>query len=1194
GSVKMAAHCAGIMRVRTLFKLLSQTSESRCRIGSSWSWVSSYRTRADDRAERGAESDTERGQADTLMEFPQAKSLLHSTLSRSLGSSDVSRYIQYDCTDGEVKRATLTLLWPQRIEVEGFGSRKVEAERRAAAAACRKLRELGVLGPGNQLPRRKLARQPRWQSSFQEDAEEDVHVRDRLGPSRTLRNRSRGSAESQGSRLVEEDPKVSEALSIFSKPKALLVKVVQVATSSARIRELVQYKTVGGKVKECQLTLHWPEKMTFTALGRRRLEAETRAAALACLKLKELNLLDEQNNPLTHAKYHQEKVREAGERERRPCRVEIPEDLEQRIRDYLTQYPLEAEMQKLWDEEEEQAEQQQTSSSAEMDEEDVEDDEDLIPDAITGRPYRTLSPDEAKLLSSSLQKQWEKAGPARGAELPVDSHRERLVKAVEASRVLVVAGETGCGKTTRIPRFLLEGRVRSGEGAHCNVLVTQPRRISAVSVAQRVSQEMGPALRHCVGYQVRLESRPPERSGGALLFLTVGVLLRKLQSNPSLQGVSHVLVDEVHERDVNTDLLLALLHNALMENPELRVVLMSATGDTQRLAQYFGGCPVVHVPGFMYPVKERYLEDVLKEMGRRPQPVCREERDTKKGDDDAAPDLDLVADVIDHIHTRGEPGAVLCFLPGWQDIKAVQQKLEEKQAFRSGSQMVLPLHSSMSVADQQAVFQRPPEGQRKIVLATNIAETSITIDDIVHVVDVGSQKEQSYDPRTKVSCLDTVWISRSNVTQRRGRAGRCQPGHAYHLFPRKRLESMTTFPIPEILRTPLESLVVQAKIHSPETKAVDFLSQVLDSPEPGAVRDAVKILQDIGVLDGLECLTPLGERVACISCDPRLGKALVLAALFRCVLPMLSVAACLTRDPFHNSLQNRALVSKAKEALSGSSCSDYLVFSRAVQGWRELGDRQSRQEYLDTHTLSGSSLRFIYGKSLLSAQSSFTPASLTQQFGENLVEAGLAARSVDCLRPSSQLNQHSQQEQLLKAVLLAGFYPNLIQVKKGTVTKGGRFRPDNLSYRTQSGPVLLHRSSVNRGEQQLPSRWLTFFSAIKSNGNVFIRDSSTVHPLSLLLLTDCDLLEKVYGDQVEVTLPGRSLVRWELPAQSWELLWELRTSLQAMIHRNLRAVASDSYPETNSTQDGQLISLLVDLLNDTEPDTNSDDQSDGE
>uniref|UniRef100_A0A8C3AZL0 RNA helicase n=1 Tax=Cyclopterus lumpus TaxID=8103 RepID=A0A8C3AZL0_CYCLU len=771
--------------------------------------------------------------------------------------------------------------------------------------------------------------------------------------------------------------------------------------------------------------------------------------------------------------------------------------------------------------------------------------EDLT-DAVTGRPYRPLSVSEARQLSAHLQEKWESASPGLSVVLPVDAHRERVISQVQSSRVVVIDGETGCGKTTRIPRFLLEEGVRDGEGATCNVLVTQPRRISAVSVAHRVAHEMGPALKSSVGYQVRLESRPPEQSGGALLFLTVGILLRKLQSNPSLKGISHVVVDEVHERDINTDLLLALLRSSLKENPDLRVVLMSATGDKQRLSDYFGGCPIVKVPGFMHPVKDRYLEDVLREMGR---PV------------DVTPDADFVADVIEHIDRCGEPGAVLCFLPGWQDIKAVQEKLQAKRHFSSGSQMILPLHSSLSVLDQQAVFQHPQEGQRKIVLATNIAETSITIDDIVHVVDAGTHKEHNYDPRTKVSCLDTVWISHSNVTQRKGRAGRCQPGQSYHLFPRKQLDSMTTFPIPEILRTPLENLVVQAKIHSPDCKAVDFLSQVLDSPEQEAVRDAVRNLQDIGVLDKTETLTPLGERVSCMSCDPRLGKVLVLSAMFRCVLPMLSVAACLTKDPFYNSMQNRGLVNKAKEALSRSSSSDYLVFIRAVLGWRRLqheGDREERDDYLYRHTLSKFSLRFING--------------LISQFSENLNEAEVVTRASECQRATSLYNEHSNQDELLKAVLLAGLYPNLIQVKKGVVTKG-RFRPNSMFFRTLNGPVMLHRASVNRGKPELPSRWLTFFSAIQSNGNVFIRDSSTVHPLALLLLTD------LKGDRVEVSLPGRSMVRCELSVETWELLWELRTSIQTMLYRNLN---HPSNAIANSSQDGKLISLFVELLNNTD------------
>ncbi|XP_061151933.1 ATP-dependent RNA helicase DHX30 [Syngnathus typhle] len=1069
-----------------------------------------------------------------LEEFPDPKCLLNNTIARSLGVNDLSELIQYTCEEeAGIKKATVTVLWPCKIEEDGYASKKVDAERCAAAAACHKLKEMGVIGPDNQLPRRRSSRGR-------------GDVRSALYDDEDSRTDRVSGALIKSPPAPENSSDISEALSLFPYPKALLTKVVQVATSSESSKELIRFATRGGKVKTCELTLRWPQEMTFIATAGKKLTAEKRAAALACLKFKELNLLDQNNNPLSHAKYHRDKVREAGERERRPLRVEVPTYLEERMREYLTRYPVEAEVQKFYEEEDDDVKQESVE-------------EDLTLDAITGKVYRERSPQETRRLNEFLQEEWENVGPGPSVALPVDAHRQRVVSAVRASRAVVIAGETGCGKTTRIPRFLLEDCVSAGHGAECNVLVTQPRRISAVSVAQRVAQEMGSALKRSVGYQVRLESRPPEQSGGALLFLTVGVLLRKLQSNPSLRGISHVVVDEVHERDVNTDLLLALLRSCMSKNPDLRVVLMSATGDNQRLARYFGGCPVVKVPGFMHPVQDSYLEDVLRELGR-PLPM---EHNEKRQSDEVGPDLDLVADVIEHIDRRGEPGALLCFLPGWQDIKTVQETLQMKPHFSSGLHKILPLHSSLAVSDQQAVFQRPPEGWRKIVLATNIAETSITIDDVVHVLDAGTHKEHSYDPRTKVSCLDTVWISRSNVTQRKGRAGRCQPGQSYHLFPRKQLDAMTPFPIPEILRTPLESLVVQAKIHSPKLKAVDFLSQVLDSPEQEAVSDAVRNLQDIGVLDRQESLTPLGVRVASMSCDPRLGKVLVLGAMFRCALPMLSIAACLTRDPFHNSLQNRAPVAKAKAELSGSSSSDYLAFSRAVLGWRKLqkeGDRLERDRYLEEFCLSKASLRFING--------------LISQFSENLREAQLVPRAIECQRRSSLVNQHSEQEQLLKAVLLAGLYPNLIQVKKGIVTKGGRFRPNNLSFRTLGGGVLLHRSTVNRKNDELTCRWLTFFGAVKSNGSVFIRDSSAVHPLALLLLTDCDVTETVSGDDVEVALSGCPLVRCRLSGNTWELLWELRTSIQAMLRRNLRQPAA-----AYSSQDGELISLLVDLLN---------------
>lgn len=244
-----------------------------------------------------------------------------------------------------------------------------------------------------------------------------------------------------------------------------------------------------------------------------------------------------------------------------------------------------------------------------------------LSDPITGKPYMPLSEAEEVRLSQSLLELWRRRGPIwqEAPQLPVDPHRDTILSAIEQHPVVVISGDTGCGKTTRIPQLLLERYVTEGRGARCNVIITQPRRISAVSVAQRVSHELGPSLRRNVGFQVRLESKPPAR-GGALLFCTVGILLRKLQSNPSLEGVSHVIVDEVHERDVNTDFLLILLKGLQRLNPALRLVLMSATGDNERFSRYFGGCPVIKVPGFMYPVKEHYLEDILAKLGKHQYP----------------------------------------------------------------------------------------------------------------------------------------------------------------------------------------------------------------------------------------------------------------------------------------------------------------------------------------------------------------------------------------------------------------------------------------------------------------------------------------------------------------------------------------------------------------------------------------------
>uniref|UniRef100_A0A4W3HJ40 RNA helicase n=1 Tax=Callorhinchus milii TaxID=7868 RepID=A0A4W3HJ40_CALMI len=795
-----------------------------------------------------------------LQEFPQPKNLLARVVQRALKRPDVKDHIVYQSSDGALKKTTLQIHWPKTIQVEGYGSKKIDAERHAAANACKLLKEWGLLGPHNQLfptqdyeelvERLDQTGGAGWRE-LNEEGEKAEGTMDCTNFVSAAQNSPRA-----GHREVL-DTGAARALTQFPQPKYLLSKVIQIATSSATVTDCVRYITDGGSVKTCRLELQWPSPMSFSASGRRKSDAERRAAALACQRLKELGFLDKRNRPLTHATYNQTAVKALSMKERRPTKLHIPSGLRQRIQEYLLQYPV--------------------SEAAHRDSLDIDADlglgYDTVVDAITGREYTALGEAEAERLSEQLRGMWERSRPEL-SQLPVDSQREALLSVIEENRVVVVSGATGCGKTTRIPQFILEHYVTGGRGAVCNVVVTQPRRLSAVSVAQRVREELGSGLGRRVGYQVRLESRLPP-SGGALLFCTVGVLLRKLQGNARLEGLSHVLVDEVHECDVNTDFLLVLLRQALTVNPRLHLVLMSATGDTQRLARYFGDCPIVHVPGFLHPVTEHYLEDILPAIGG-----------SKGTREDPTPDLELVTDTILHIDASGEPGGILCFLPGWQEIRGVQHQLEERLS-NPKSCIILPgePHSPPHIHAHHT-----PHTQR-----THIHHTHCTVNSL-------------YSIFCEVSCLDTVWVSRANVWQRRGRAGRCQPGHVYHLFPRARLQAMEEFQTPEILRSPLDSVLLQAKLHAPDMTVGDFLSKAMNSPEPAAVSEAVRNLQEIGVLDEQEGLTVLGQRLAHISSEPRLAKAIVLACVFRCLSPVLAIVACLTREPFLNSLLNRTEV----------------------------------------------------------------------------------------------------------------------------------------------------------------------------------------------------------------------------------------------------------------------------------------------
>jgi ATP-dependent RNA helicase DHX57 len=429
--------------------------------------------------------------------------------------------------------------------------------------------------------------------------------------------------------------------------------------------------------------------------------------------------------------------------------------------------------------------------------------------------------------------------------LPAWNMMGDILKAVEGSQVVVISGETGCGKSTQVPQFLLDEWLLSASQTsnkskvgHVEIVCTQPRRISAIGVAERVADERNERVGNTVGYQIRLENKISAST--RLTFCTTGILLRRLCSDPLLQSVSHILVDEVHERSEESDFLLLILKRLLKRRKELKVILMSATLNANLFSDYFGGAPVLEIPGRTFPVEQLFLEDVLEASGfvlEADSQYCR--RLNKKEQDALMQELEyadlqaagtpparsirdenlsltdvfsryadyskrtckslflldpmkinpeLIEHVLRHIvegeHKWPKEGTILVFLPGLAEIQAVHDALCDSSLFspRAGKFVLVPLHSTLTSEEQSQVFRKAPVGKRKIVLSTNIAETSVTIDDCVFVVDCGMMKEKRFDSNRNMESLDVVWVSRANAQQRKGRAGRVMPGISIHLF----------------------------------------------------------------------------------------------------------------------------------------------------------------------------------------------------------------------------------------------------------------------------------------------------------------------------------------------------------------------------------------------------------------------------
>ncbi|KAL8463432.1 hypothetical protein ACS0TY_034184 [Phlomoides rotata] len=694
--------------------------------------------------------------------------------------------------------------------------------------------------------------------------------------------------------------------------------------------------------------------------------------------------------------------------------------------------------------------------------------------------------------------------------LPAYKERDAILSAISQNQVVVISGETGCGKTTQIPQFILETEIDSMRGATCNIICTQPRKISAMSVSERISTERGEKLGETVGYKVRLEGVKGRDTH--LLFCTTGILLRRLLIDRSLKGVTHIIVDEIHERGINEDFLLIVLRDLLPRRPELRLVLMSATLDAELFSSYFGGVPMVQIPGFTYPVRTHFLESILETTGyklttdnqiddygtekawkmskqaprkRKSQIASAVEETLSAADftDYTAqtreslscwnPDclnFNLIEYLLCNICESEKPGAALVFMTGWEDITSLKDKLEAHPVLGDTNRvLILACHGSMGSAEQKLIFDKLEDGIRKIVLATNIAETSITIDDVVFVIDCGKAKETSYDALNNTPCLLPSWISKVSAKQRRGRAGRVQPGECYHLYPRCVYDAFADYQLPEILRTPLQSLCLQIK--SLKLGGIsEFLSRALQSPEYLAIQNAIEYLKIIGALDENENFTVLGRYLTMLPMEPKLGKMLILGVIFNCLDPILSVVAGLSvRDPFLAPLDKKDLAEAAKAQFS-HHFSDHLALARAYEGWKVADRDFAAYEYC--------------WKNFLSLQSMNAIDSLRNEFYSLLKDTGLVDSN------PIPYNVWSYDENLLRAVICYGLYPGICSVVNNE---------RSFSLKTmEDGHVLLYSNSVNARHSSIPYPWLVFNEKIKVN-SVFLRDSTAVSDSMLLL-----------------------------------------------------------------------------------------------
>lgn len=688
---------------------------------------------------------------------------------------------------------------------------------------------------------------------------------------------------------------------------------------------------------------------------------------------------------------------------------------------------------------------------------------------------------------------------AKRKKLPAWQVQDTIIRTVGENNVTIISGETGSGKSTQSMQFVLDDLYSQGLGESVNMIVTQPRRISALGLADRVAEERCSRVGDEIGYTIRGEARRSKDT--RITFVTAGVLLRRLQTSggqvsdviASLADVTHIVIDEVHERSLDTDFLLNLLREVMkVRRDMLKLVLMSATLDAAAFMNYFTSeglsVGLVEISGRTFPVEEYHLDDVVRMTG-----YGATSADSNFITDDSMGKIiqqlghrvnyNLIAEAVKAIDFElgyeKKTGGILIFLPGVGEINQCCNWLRQTDSLH-----VLPLHASLETREQKRVFARPPPGKRKVVVATNVAETSITIDDIIAVIDSGKVKETSFDPQNNMRKLEETWASRAACKQRKGRAGRVQEGRCYKLYTENLEKQMAERPEPEIRRVPLEQLCLSVRAMGMRDVS-HFLRRSPTPPDTPAIEGALKLLQRMGALDGDE-LTAMGQQLAMLPADLRCGKLMVFGAIFGCLEDCVSIAAILsTKSPFVSPSEKREQAKEARMKFDISGDGDLLTDLEAFQQWQGMmRDRMPQRQ-----------VRTLCDESFLSFQTLNDIANTRSQYYDALVEIGLISPSA---AHTEAHNPSPRSPQLLRALVASAFTPQIARIqypdKKFASSMSGAVELDPEAraikyFNQENGRVFVHPASTLFNSQGFSGKaaYVSYFSII-STSKIFIRD----------------------------------------------------------------------------------------------------------